>query len=207
MPPQTSFADNFAAPAFGNQLSTNWIENAGNFTVNAQSGTATGQSALNEATVANLSMTNATLQAKATFTAAGQYFGMLARYAGPGRHQRLTWPRWSSLGTGKVQVYLMKNTGSGWVSLAAKNGAELCRRREVPGHRQHAQPRPSTAILILSITDKSIASPRVSVGVRSSAEVAVRDFNVVFRPTSEPALQMRVRMSLAGELELRKEPG
>ncbi len=174
VPPQTSFADNFSTPTLGNQLTTNWIERAGNFTVNTTTGTATGQSALNEATVDNLSMANTTVQANATFTAAGQYLGLLARYSGPGDTNGYL-AQVVSLGAGKVQVYLMKNTGSGWVSLATKTVLNFAGgvKFQVIGNTLSLT---IDGNLILSITDKSIIAAG-SVGVRSSAEVAIRGFS------------------------------
>src|SRR5207253_5871245 len=77
--PGLPFSDDFSA-SVNQQLTTNWLERAGNFTV--QGGTATGNAALNVATVNGVSQANEFAQADVTL-AANQYAGLVARYNGP----------------------------------------------------------------------------------------------------------------------------
>ena len=173
MPVQTSFADNFTTPTLGNQLSTNWIEHAGNFTVNTGAGAATGQKAFNEATVANLSLANVTVQADASFSAAGQYFGLLARYAGPGDANAYL-GQVVSLAAGRVQVNIFKNVAGHWISLATKAVANFAGavKFQVVGHTLGLT---IDGKLILSVTDASITAAG-AVGVRASSGVAIHSF-------------------------------
>jgi hypothetical protein len=171
VPSQTSFADNFATPAIGNQLSTDWIERTGNFTVNP--GTASGQSALNLATVSNLAMLNASVQANVNFAAANQSFGLLARYTGPGDTNGYQ-AQVVSLGAGKVQVSLLKNVGASWITFATKTVATFAGavNFQLTGNTLNLL---IDSKLILSLTDASITAAGM-VGVRASSGVAIHSF-------------------------------
>src|SRR5205823_7351331 len=78
--PVLPFTDNFNA-ATNQQLSSNWLERLGNFKVTG--GNATGQAALNIATVNGVSAANVFAEVDIAL-ATGQFVGLVARYTGPG---------------------------------------------------------------------------------------------------------------------------
>ena len=66
-----------------NQLTSNWINQVGNFSVNTSTAVATSNGALDMATLAGVNAGNVEVQATITATA-GQYAGLIADYSGPG---------------------------------------------------------------------------------------------------------------------------
>ncbi len=66
-----------------NQLTNNWINQDGNYTVNTTSGTATGKVSLDLATLVGVTATNVGVQATIS-VASGQYAGLVADYSGSG---------------------------------------------------------------------------------------------------------------------------
>jgi hypothetical protein len=85
--PTLPFSDNLTTvttPA--NQLNDNWVNQAGNFSINTTQGTATGTGALDLATVTGVSASNATVQATISLTT-GKSAGLVADFSGGGSDQ------------------------------------------------------------------------------------------------------------------------
>ncbi len=93
-----------------NQLTSNWINQAGNYTVNTSTGTATANgtgSQQNLATLVGLSVANVTVQANVSVSATGQSAGLVSRYTGTG-DQNYYLAELTNSGSG-VTAYLYKN--------------------------------------------------------------------------------------------------
>jgi hypothetical protein len=83
--PSLPFTDDFttATSPGANQLTSNWINQAGNYSVNTTSGTATGNGSLDLATLVGIDASNVAVQATISVSS-GQYAGLVADYAGSG---------------------------------------------------------------------------------------------------------------------------
>jgi hypothetical protein len=83
--PTLPFSDSFETPSTpeANQLTSNWINQVGNFSVNSTNGTATGFGGYDLATVVGLTAPNVNVQASITLTT-GQAAGLVADYTGTG---------------------------------------------------------------------------------------------------------------------------
>src|SRR5262249_8241268 len=76
--PTTPFSDNFGTPV-PNQLSNNWVEQVGNYTVAANK--ATGVAAVNIATLYGYSTSNSSLAATINLTTLNQTAGLISNYS------------------------------------------------------------------------------------------------------------------------------
>jgi hypothetical protein len=83
--PTLPFSDNFGTVTSpeANQLTSNWINQAGNFSVNTTHGTATGFAGYDLATLVGINSANATVAASITLTT-GQAAGLVSDYTGSG---------------------------------------------------------------------------------------------------------------------------
>ncbi len=81
--PTLPFTDNFTTVTSpeANQLSSNWINEAGNYSVNTTSGTATAVGAVDLATLSNISMADATVQANVNISGLNQNAALVSRYS------------------------------------------------------------------------------------------------------------------------------
>ncbi len=111
------FNDDFTTTSFGNQLSTSWLEQAGNF--NLATGAAVSQgAAMGIATVNGIDATDVNLQANISFTAAGQYAGLVARYSGAGNGS-FYFGRLTYLGNGAVNAVILLNLNGVWMQVGS----------------------------------------------------------------------------------------
>jgi hypothetical protein len=172
--PALPFSDTFST-SVNNQLSSNWVEEAGNYKVTPGTG-ATGQASLNEAVLNGVSAANVTLQADVSL-AVGAYFGLVGRYTGPGDANTYL-ANVVRLANGTYQANLYKNVKGTWIKIGPTatratfagdlefilNGATLT--LDMDG---------TTAV---SITDASITGA-ATVGMRSGAGATVSSFSAM----------------------------
>jgi len=99
------------APSATSQLNSDWIEQVGNYRTQLVAPAAVGQTGLNLAVVNGVSAANVTVEANVTLTA-NSYFGLLARYTGPGDTNGYL-ANVSRLADGTYQANLYKSVGGG----------------------------------------------------------------------------------------------
>ncbi len=119
----TPFTDTFSTGATnGNQLSLNWRENVGNFTLDTTAGTQTltTNTALAMATLNGVSQADVVVTGSAKTLPLGQWAGLVARYSGLGDTNMY----WAGLtrnidGTGTAVIY--RSLGGTWTLLSSRN--------------------------------------------------------------------------------------
>jgi hypothetical protein len=168
------FTETFAANPPTQQLSSNFLERAGNF--NVSTGQAVGQAASNIATVNGISAVGADLQAVVTVSAANQVAGVVARYSGnPGADSyyaaQVTFLAANSYKVEIVRVIGGVKTTIGTVTVPAFTGTLrfLVVGSNLSVYLDNA-PTPT-----LAITDSTIATAGL-VGMLTSANVKVTSF-------------------------------
>jgi hypothetical protein len=113
--PPIPFLDSFNAVAPGNQLSSNWREQAGNF--NLAGNQAVGQAPfVNLATLNGVSRADVSVSSNVRFTSVNQTVGLVARHSGPG-DSNMYFAGLVSTGSGNANIYLYKNVGGVWTEI------------------------------------------------------------------------------------------
>ncbi len=113
IPLSPAFTDDFSSPYSLNQLSLNWRENLGSFTIGA--GNLTSNTALNVATVQVVTQPDVVVSASATVPS-GQFAGLVARYAGSG-DKNMYWAAIANSG-GAYTAFIYRNVNGTWTLLA-----------------------------------------------------------------------------------------
>jgi hypothetical protein len=170
--PALPFSDTFST-SVNSQLSSSWVEQAGNYKVTPGTG-ATGQASLNEAVLNGVSVTNVTLQASASM-ALSTYIGLLARYTGPGDANTYL-AQVVRLANGTYQGHLYKNVNGTWIQVGP-----TATRATFAGNLEFVLNGTSLTLdmdgtLAVTFADSSIAGA-ATVGMRSSAGVTISSFS------------------------------
>lgn len=170
------YTENFAANPPTEQLSTDWLERAGNF--NVQTGDAIGQAALNIATINGVVSDDIDFEADFTINQANQFAGLIARYSGdPGKDTyyaaQITYLAANSFQVEIVKVIAGVKTSLASTTVAAFNGGV---RFLVVGNSLSLY-LDGSSNPTHSITDDSIVDPGV-VGMSGSAGAAATIFKV-----------------------------
>jgi hypothetical protein len=111
----STFSDDFKSTIGPNQqLSSFWLNQAGNFQINTANGTATAIGPLDLATVNGMSSADETVSATVS-VAAGQEAGLAARYAGPGNQNEYVGQVAGE--NGKYTASLLRNVRGVWTTL------------------------------------------------------------------------------------------
>ena len=112
--PSLTFNEDFSAPSNGNQLSPNWVEQAGNYTDTGATAVSNGTSM---ATVYGVTSPNVSVQSNFTITASGQFAGLIARYQGPLVNNYYLGQIYES-SPGQFQAYISRSAGGSYSHLA-----------------------------------------------------------------------------------------
>ncbi len=124
----TAFSDNFSSTdaVIANQLSLNWRENVGNFTLNTtvSTQTLTTNTGLAVATLNGVSQADVVVTGSAKTLPLGQWAGLVARYSGQGDTNMY----WAGLtrnidGAGTAVIY--RNLSGNWVLLSSRNIGQI----------------------------------------------------------------------------------
>jgi hypothetical protein len=173
------FTDNFASPSLGNQLSSNWLEQVGNF--NLATGAAVAQSSTtpNFATLNGLNVANVSVQANVSVAAAGDNASLVLRASGPG-NSNMYLGHIGNVGNGmlQAQIFLDDNGTQTVLSAApmfAGTGGTLT--FEAVGSTLQLF---LNGNLLTSVQDSTLSSG--SVGFRGSAGSSFADFQAQQAP-------------------------
>jgi subtilase family serine protease len=172
--PSLPFSDNFAATSDG-QLSTNWLDQVGDYTVN-NSNQAVANASLNLAVLYGVSQANVKVSATVSNMASGAGADLVARYSGQGDNNYYIG---YVLNTGSgYSAGIYKNVNGAFTQLASQsltsaqfNGSGTL---EFEAYGTQLQLLVNGS-LVASATDGSLSSG--SVGIRSSAGVTFSSFN------------------------------
>jgi hypothetical protein len=111
------FADTLSAGGSNGQLSTAWLNQAGNIQIT--NGVASGAASANVATVNGIIAADATIQADIALSASGQAAGVIARYAGSG-DQNMYYARIIQTSSTTYSAQLLVNIGGRWTTLRSQ---------------------------------------------------------------------------------------
>ena len=178
--PSLPFTDNFTAVTSpeANQLTSNWINQVGNYGVNTTTGTATAVGTLDLATLTGVSVANIIVQANVSVTGVGQNAALVSRYSGSG-DQNYYLGGLVNTGSG-VTAYLYKNVNGVFTLLqsttvsATSGTLELVTTGDVLSLYFNG-------IQLFSTVDASITGPG-SVGIRTTAGATVSSFSATLSP-------------------------
>jgi hypothetical protein len=171
--PGLSFSDSFST-AVNQQLSSNWLNQQGNFQVTGGQAMGLGGGLMNVATMNGVSTVNSTVQATVT-VAPGQFAGLVSRYTGPFDENMY----WAGLegGLGSAIAEIWVNVNGHW-QLLAITGA--------PSNTGTLKLRTSGNLLqlylnnnvtpLLTVTDNTITTAG-TVGMRASAGATISNFS------------------------------
>ena len=178
--PTLPFSDTFTtvtSPEAG-QLTSNWINQVGNFSVNTSTSTASGFGSLDLATLSGVSIANVTVQANVAVTV-GQAAALVSRYTGSGDQNYYLGGVFNT-GSG-VQVFLYSNVNGNFNLLQSKmvNATSGTLILTTEGNSLSLSYNGS---VLLTVADFSISGAG-SVGMRTNAGATVQAFSASV-PTS-----------------------
>lgn len=166
----TTFDEPFNVTA-DNQLSANWRERVGNFSV--QTAAAVGQDAVNLATVTGLTLTNSSQSADVTLVG-DTFAGLIARYTGPGDSNMYFATLLQVGSTVHAQIYL--NLGGVWTTLSSSVvsvSGTVNLRFDVVGTSLRLY---VNGVLATFAFDANLTSGQV--GIRSAVDASIDNFQV-----------------------------
>ena len=187
--PQTlPFSDNFHRPASA-FLGLGWTENVGGFSVSNEAAVASS-GRLNIATVdlaLGATSANVSVQANISSLAPGQYFGLLARYAGTG-DQNYYLGGLDATATG-YQIYIYRNIAGAFTPLFTTN---VTTTKAISGTLVFQVVGPSLELFfngaLVGSADDIVLTGAGTVGVRTTSLVTFTDFVGTALPPTTPAL-------------------
>jgi len=170
--PGLSFNDTFNLAA-NQQLTNNWLNQAGNFQVAGGVAQALGNTDV--ATVNGVSVLNSTVQATVTVQP-GQTAGLVSRYSGPG-DTNMYWACVQGIGFGSAAAMIFVNTNGNWqlllpiaiVSFSGTGTLKLVTNGNSLSLSVNNAP-------TLSIIDNSLLAPG-TVGIRATQGAIIDDFS------------------------------
>jgi hypothetical protein len=172
----TGFSDNFGTAGNNQQLSTFWFNQAGDFTVQTASGTATGVGPTDLATVNGIHSADESVAATITLTS-GQTAGLVARYAGPG--DRNEYFGAIVAGAGKYTAKLSRNVRGTWTTLFTKTYTGSVSAAALEFDVVGSSLRLFLNQGIVAFANDTALVAAGSVGMRTSAGAIVQDFSAL----------------------------
>ncbi len=165
-----------------NQLTNNWINQAGNYSVNTTSGTATGNGNLDLATLVGVSVANVTVQANVSVIGVGEYAALVSRYTGSG-DQNYYLGEIVNTGSG-VEAYLYQNVNGVFTLLqsqmvAATSGTLVMVTSGTSLTLTY------NGVLLFSVADLALPGSG-SVGMRTTAGTTISSFSASVPTTDLP---------------------